>query len=200
MTHFPKKALFASLAVAAMLAGCANNPPPPLKMPDMHFYQRKPISLDVARIDYRIEYKAPAEYPHIEYDMPVSPEKAIRTWVEDRFNLVGKSGVMRVVIREASATETALKTDQSFTGMFKKEQAANVEMKVDVTLEMLDDRQFVLADVKGKASRSSTEPEGQKLNERDRLLYDMTFDLVKGLDDEISGDLPNAFGRWTGQR
>lgn len=185
--------------LAALLAACSSSPPP-LKLPDMTFAQSAPIQFDVARIDVVAEYKAPAERPHIEYDMPVSPENALRNWVRDRLKPVGYSGVMRVVIHNASAVETPLATDQGLTGMFKKEQAAQVDLNLDVSLQILDERQFVIAEVSGKSSQSRTEPEGQKLNQRDRLLYDLTYQLLKTFNDEVAPQLPAAFMKWMPQR
>jgi len=156
------------------------------------------VQFDVARIEVISEYKAPAISPHIEYDMPVSPEKAVNNWVRDRLKAVGSRGIMRVVIKNASATETPLATDQSITGVFKKEQAAQVDLALDVSIQMLDEHQFIAAEVSGKSSRSRTEPEGQKLNERDRLLYDLTYDLVKGWSDEVTPNLSAAFSKWMG--
>jgi hypothetical protein len=184
--------------IAATLAACSNAPPPPLRLPDMSFAQGAPVQFNVARIEIENDYKAPAARPHIEYDMPVSPENAVRNWVRDRLKATGRNGVMRVVIKNASATETPLATDEGLTGMFKKEQSARIDMALDVSIQMLDERQFVVAEVSGKASRSRTEPEGQKLNERDRLLYDLTYDLVKGFNDEVTPNLPDAFQKWMG--
>jgi hypothetical protein len=189
-----------SLSAVILLSACAASPPPPLKLPGMSFTQSAPFQLDIARIEVVDEYKAPASEPHIEYDMPVSPESALRDWVRDQLKAVGRRGTLRVLIRNASATETPLKTDQGFTGMFKKEQAARIDLNLDVALQMLDDQQFVIAEVTGKASRSDTEPEGQKLNDRDRRLYDLTYDLVKGFGQEVTPNIPSAFARWLGAR
>ena len=184
--------------LAAVIAGCGGVNPPTSRLPELSFRGAPPFRLNIARIEVVNKYTAPAGAPHIEYDMPVSPEQAVKRWVEDRLQPVGRSGTLRVVINEASATETPLKTDQGLTGVFKKEQAARVDMSVNVVLQMLDERQFVIADVSGDAMRSSTEPEGQKLNERDRFLYDMVADLIKGMDAKFGPNVPVAFGQWLG--
>jgi len=195
----PRFRILLSLAFAAIVAACSS-PPPPLRLPDMTFTQSAPWRFDVARIEVVNQYSAPTEPPHIEYDMPVSPEHAVRNWVRDRLKAVGSSGVMRVVIRNASATETPLATDKGIKGMFTKEQAANVELNLDVAIQILDERQFVVAEVSGRASRSRTEPEGQKLNERDKLLYDLTYDLLRGFNEGVASDIPATFSRWMGMR
>ena len=183
------------LGLGLGLSACSN-PPPVQRLPEMTFLYKPPIRLNVARVEVVSEYTAPTVRPNIEYDMPVSPEAAVRKWAQDRLKPVGKEGILRVVIHKASATETPLQTDQSLSGMFKKEQAARVDENIDVTLQMLDDRQFTVADVSGKAFRSRTEPEDQKLNQRDQLLYDMTYDLVRGFDEEVEPNIRTGFNKW----
>jgi len=178
------------------LSACSNPSPSMQRLPDMTFLYKPPIRLNIARVEVVSEYTAPTVRPNIEYDMPVSPEAAVRKWAQDRLKPVGSTGILRVVIHKASATETPLQTDQSLGGMFKKEQAARVDESLDVTLQMLDDHQFTVADVTGKAFRSRTEPEDQKLNQRDQLLYDLTYDLVRGFDDEVESNIRVGFSKW----
>jgi len=196
----PVRTLVRSLGLAACLGAglnaCNSPTPAPLHLPEMTFTEPAPIRLNVARIEIDSQYKAPAAAPHIEYDMPVSPENAVRRWAQDRLRAVGQQGVLRVVIRNASATEVPLATDKGLTGMFTKQQAAKVDLALDVELQILDERQFVLASVSAQASRSRTEVEGRTLNQRDQLLYDTTYDLVRGFDHEISVNIPNGFNRW----
>ena len=196
MSRIPSPLKLLILGAVALLAACASAPPPMQKLPEMSFTQSPPIAFDVARIEVVSEYSAPAAAPHIEFDMPVSPEKALRAWARDRLKAVGKTGTLRVVVRKASAVETPLATDQSLSGVFKKEQAAQVDLALDVALQMLDERQYVVAEVTGKSLRGRTEPEKQKLNERDKLLYDLTYELVKGLDEELVANMPTAFNKW----
>lgn len=169
------------------------------RFPELTFRNLPPVQLDIGRIEVVSQYQPPAQAPHIEYDMPVSPEGALKRWVQDRLQPIGRTGTLRVVIRDASATETPLQTDKGFTGMFKREQAARVDMSVDVALQMLDDKQFVTAEVTGKQTRSQTEQEGMKLNDRDKLLYDMVEDLVKGFNGDIDPNIRSTFGPWLGR-
>jgi len=195
-----KRHLLPAFGALLVLLSACSSAPPIQKFPDMMFTKKTPYSIDCARIEVVSEYKAPAEKPHIEYDMPVSPENAMRNWVRDRLKAVGHGNIMRVVIHNASATETPLQTDTGITGMFKKEQSAQVDLALDISIQMLDEQQFVVAEVSGKASRTRTEVEGQKLNERDKMLYDLTYDLVSGIDSEVSDNIPVAFARWMGMK
>ncbi|MDR3441261.1 hypothetical protein [Telmatospirillum sp.] len=187
------------VGLGTMMAACSSAPSM-RRLPDMSFRNLPPVQLDIGRIEVVSQFQPPAQAPHIEFDMPVSPENAVKRWVQDHLQPIGRTGTLRVVIRDASATETPLKTDQGFTGMFKKEQAARVDMSVDIALQMLDDRQFVTAEVSGKQQRSRTEQEGQKLNDRDKLLYDMVDDLIIGLNGDVDGNIRSTFGPWMGMK
>ncbi len=178
------------------LSACSSPPPPSPRLPEMSFLYKPPIRLNIARVEVVSDYKAPAMRPNIEFDMPVSPENAVRRWAQDRLQAVGTQGILRVVIKKASATETPLQQDLGVSGMFKKEQQARVDETLEVTLQMLDDHQFTVADVTGKSFRSRTEPADETPNQRDQLLYDMTYDLVRGFDDEVDSNIRTGFANW----
>ena len=194
----PMRTLALAFGLGLVLSSCSSVNPPMQRFNDMSFRQNPPFQLDVGRVEVVSQYQPPTTPPHIEYDMPVAPENAIKRWVQDRLHPVGRTGTLRVLIRDATATETPLQTDQSVTGVFKKEQAARIDMSIDVAVQMLDDRQFVVAEVAGKAQRSQTTPEDIKLNERDKVLYTMVEDMVKGFDKDIDPDIRSTFARWLG--
>ncbi|HVI52572.1 MAG TPA: hypothetical protein VM661_15285 [Candidatus Sulfotelmatobacter sp.] len=191
------------IALAACLgltvAACANSNPPMQRFPQMTFSNLPAYNLDVGRIEVVAEKQSDGAPPHIEYDMPVSPENALKRWVQDRLRPVGRTGTLRVLIHDASATEVALKTDQGFTGLFKKEQAARVNMVLDVSLQMLDDHQMPVAEVSAHAERERTRPEGQKLNERDKLLYDMVEELMAAYNSQVDPNIGQNFHNWLGK-
>ena len=183
---------FMVVAVGLSLAACASGPPPSSALPPVSFADQPPFVLDIARIEIVTNYAAPSSAPHIELTMPVNPENAIRRWVQDRLQPRGTAGTLRVIISDASATETTLPKDPNAT-VFNDEPQSKVDMSVAVALQLLDDRQFVVAEVTGKASSGQTLRSGLKLNEHDRLLYDMVIALVKSMDGEMSPRIRTAF-------
>jgi hypothetical protein len=184
---------FAVLAIGLLVAACANKPPPQDKFPPVSFTDLKPYSFNVARVEIVPEFKGSSSRPHIEYSMPVSPENAFKRWVEDRIKPVGTQGILRVVIKDASATETPIPRDPNASQLFNTEQTSRIDMNLNVSLQVLDERQFVKAEVTGQAGRSRTLPEDIKLNQRDKILYDMVVELVRSLngqlDPQIQGTL-----------
>lgn len=188
--------LFAIAFGLSLLASCGGVNPPVKRLPEMSFRHLAPIQLNVGRIEVVTEFQTDGQPPHIEYDMPISPENAIKRWVQDRLQPMGRTGTLRIVIRNAATVEEPLKTDTGFTGVFKKEQGARLTTSIDVVMQMLDDRQFTVAEVTGRAERSRTTPEGQKLNERDQVLYDIVEETMKGFNNDIEPNIRSTFGPW----
>jgi hypothetical protein len=175
------------------LAGCSNTPPPMGAPPPISFADEKPYAFDVARVEIVSKYVAPSTPPHIEYELAASPENALRRWAQDRLQPKGTVGTLRVVINDASATEVTLPKDPNASTLFNNGPQSKIDMSLDVSLQMLDDRQFVVSEVTGKSMRSQTLATDLKLNERDKILRDMVVDLVKGFGQQVDPQIRTAF-------
>jgi hypothetical protein len=185
-------AVLATLAVAA----CQNTTPPMQKLPEISFANLRPFNLDVGQLEIVSEYVSPGRSPNIEHLMPVSPEGAAQRWAQDRLRPMGKSGFARVVIRDAKVIEVPLAIDKGVSGAFKKEQEMRYDAKLDVAVQILDARHMVIGETVASAARSRTVAEGITLNERDRVLYDISESLAKDIDEQMSQLIRNYLGRW----
>jgi hypothetical protein len=190
--------LMVALAALITLAACETKPPV-ARLAEISFAGKRPIQLDVGQLEIVPEYQSPAKRPHVEHLMPVSPEAATVRWAQERLRPVGRTGSARVVIKDARVVEVALKTDKSFTGMFKEEQAERYDAVLDVAIQILDERHMPVADVLARATRSRTVPEGVSLNERDRVLHDVTESLVRDIDSQMDGLIRSYLGRWVAE-
>lgn len=186
------------VVVAAALAAsaCQNAKPPMQKLPEISFANLRPFQLDVGQLEIVSEYVSPGRSPNIEHLMPVSPEGAAQRWAQDRLKPVGKTGSARVVIKDAKVIEVPLATDKGFTGAFKKEQELRYDGALDVAVQILDQRHMVVGETVARATRSRTVPEGLTLNERDRILYDISESLAKDIDQQMAQLIQNYLGRW----
>jgi hypothetical protein len=194
MSLRPSRAVLA-LAAALALAGCQTQPPIQ-KLPEISFADKRPIHLDVGQLEIVPEYVSPAKKPNIEHMMPVSPENATVRWAQDRLRPMGRSGFARVVIKDASVVEVPLRTDKSFTGMFKEQQSARFDGTLDVAIQILDERHLPVADVVARATRTKSVTEGASLNERDRVLYEITESLIRDIDGQMDGLIRSYLNRW----
>jgi len=190
--------LMVALAALITLAACETKPPV-ARLAEISFAGKRPIQLDVGQLEIVPEYQSPAKRPHVEHLMPVSPEAATVRWAQERLRPVGRTGSARVVIKDARVVEVSLKTDKSFTGMFKEEQAERYDAVLDVAIQILDERHMPVADVLARATRSRTVPEGVSLNERDRVLHDVTESLVRDIDSQMDGLIRSYLGRWVAE-
>lgn len=189
--------MIAALALFA-LSACETKPTAQ-KLPEISFAGKRPIALNVGQLEIVPEYQSPAKRPNVEQLMPISPEAATVRWAQDRLRPVGRTGSARVLIKDARVVEVPLKTDKSFSGMFKEEQAERYDAVLDVAVQVLDERHFPVADVLARATRSRTVPEGISLNERDRVLFELTEALIKDIDSQMEGLINSFLGRWVAQ-
>jgi hypothetical protein len=185
------------VVVAALAAtACQNTKPPMQKLPEISFANQRPFQLDVGQLEIVSEYASPARSPNIEHQMPVSPEAAIQRWAQDRLRPMGRNGLARVVIKDAKVIEVPLAIDKGLTGSFKKEQESRYDAVLEVAVQILDARQMVIGETMARASRSKTVAEGLTINERDRILYDISEGLAKDIDEQMSQLIRNYLGRW----
>lgn len=188
--------LAAACIAVLTLGACQSAKPPMQKLPEISFANLRPFQLDVGRLEIVSEFVAPGRSPHIEHLMPVSPEGALQRWAQDRLKPIGRSGSARLVIKDAKVVEVPLATDKGLTGAFKKEQEIRYDANVDAVLQILDERGMVQGETAARASRSRTVAEGITLNERDRVLYDISESLAKEIDRQMSLSIQSYLGRW----
>ncbi|KIL98215.1 Acyl-CoA synthetases (AMP-forming)/AMP-acid ligases II [Paramagnetospirillum magnetotacticum MS-1] len=188
--------LVAALVAALTASACQNTKPPMQKLPEISFANLRPFQLDVGQLEIVSEFVATGRSPNIEHLMPVSPEGAAQRWAQDRLKPVGRIGTARVIIKDAKVVEVPLAIDKGLSGAFKKEQELRYDAALDVALQILDQRGMVQGETMARATRSRTVAEGLTLNERDRVLYDISESLAKDIDQQMAQLIQNYLGRW----
>lgn len=183
-------------ALALAIAGCTSSPPATPKWPPIRVVQGQPFAMNVARVEVRAEYQPPGGPTHVEGEIPISPEQAIQQWAQDRMQPIGSANIIRVVINDAEATETPLPVQNGLQSAFTTQQAARIDIKVNITVEVLDEQQLPISSVTGTAERSRTIPQGLTLNQHDQIDYDMLTQVMTDLNAQVSPEMQNTFGRW----
>lgn len=188
--------LVVAVAAALVVGACQNAKPPMQKLPEISFANLRPFQLDVGQLEIVSEFVTPGRSPHVEHLMPVSPEGAAQRWAQDRLKPVGRVGSARVVIKDAKVVEVPLAIDKGLAGAFKKEQEIRYDAALSVAVQILDARGMVQGETVAQATRSRTVAEGITLNERDRVLYDISESLVKDIDQQMAQLIQSYLGRW----
>jgi hypothetical protein len=185
----------AVLAIAATLAlGACTSAPPRPQARQISFANLAPISFDVARIEVVQQYQPPQVPPNVEHLTPVQPTDAIRRWANERVRAMGSSGTMRVIIKDASITETHLKPTTGVRGTFTTDQSERYDgrLSVDLVVEV-PFRQFQ-GYTGATVSRTISVPENVSLQGREdawhslveRMMADLNAKLEEGIDGNLS--------------
>ena len=178
----------AALLLAVVAAGCTSGPTAP-SYPEIRFADTPPILLDVARVDIVETYRPPLKAPNVEHLFPVRPSHAARRWARDRLRAGGAKGRAEVDIRDASATETALKRTDGVRGAFTTDQAERYDAAITISVHILDSLGKELANASATARYSRTVAENVTLNDRERVWYRMTTAMMQALDKALEGEI-----------
>lgn len=187
---FSVRRLTLALGLVASMVGlnaCATPPPP--QFPELTYTHLPAITLGVAKIEVVSTSKKSDASLHVESSMPVTPEQAVRNWARDRLRASGVSGVAKVIIENASVTETELARSKGLKGVFTTEQSQRYDagLKVSVRLEGVPrvSEAFAQAEIK----RSQTVPEDVSVNVREQALFELTESVMKDFDPAMAASL-----------
>jgi len=184
---------FPALLALLILAACQAPPQRPV-FPDLHFTGEPPIRLDVATIEVRQDYREPYKPPNVEQFFPVTPGHAAQNWAHDRLAAAGRSNRAVFVVRTASAVEIPLPKSEGIKGAFTTEPTQRYDLRLEATLQILDERGVAVRTANAQAVRSQSLLEGITPNEREQAWYDMTKALLADFDRQITGDIQGNFG------
>ncbi|MFQ5774001.1 MAG: hypothetical protein ACE5GS_05755 [Kiloniellaceae bacterium] len=183
-------ALAAALLVA--LAACAAPPPRP-EFPQITFQNLPPIRLDVREVTVEQAYRPPAKAPNVDHRFPVPPADAAMRWARDRLVAAGATRRAHYVVRDASVVETPLKTTGGLKGMFTTEPSERYDARVVVELRIIADDGRVAGSATAEAVRSRSVPEDITLNEREKVWYEMTEDIMRELNGQLEQTIKTVF-------
>tara|TARA_R110002110_G_scaffold415852_1_gene658117 strand:- start:22304 stop:22903 length:600 start_codon:yes stop_codon:yes gene_type:complete len=183
MYRFNRRTALAGFS-GLVLAGCTTPSPAP-RYPELTFTHLPPIRLDAAELEIVDGFKSPFASPNIEHLMPVSPATAMRRWARDRLLPVGSGGRIVFTIADAAVIETPLAPTPGLRGAVTKDQSERYDarLEVQITVDGGDTRRR--GEVTAEAMRSRTVAEGISLNEREKIWFQMTEDLVTNMNGEL---------------
>jgi len=196
--HFNRRfVLLSGLALGATLLtqGC-ETPVATQRLPDITFAHLPAFKFDVANIEVVSRFKAPLKEPHIEHQLPTSPETALSQWAKDRLRAVGNSGTLRLTIEDASATETDLSRDTSFKGSFTKQQSQRYDAAVHAVLTLNDAGGRERGTATAMATRSITVREDINLNDRERTQFDLVDHLLADFNGQMEANIRQHLAPW----
>ena len=181
-----------SLVGLLVVSACELYPPTSVNN-DITFAHLEPYFLNVAILEIVIAYKSPYEDPYVEHLVPVSPSVAAQRWATHLLRPVGKEGVVRVTISDAQIVGEVLGVNQDFKSLFTTEQAARYQARIEITVDILDERHISRAYASGEATASNTVSEDASLAERDQILIELTETLLSTFNVAIAPQIERFF-------
>ncbi len=178
-----RKIAFAAVAVLALGLAACETPAPVQKLPELTYTHLGPLRLSVARIEVVSQYRPPLQAPNVEHLFPTPPLKAVRRWARDRLKAVGRSGTAKLVVKKASVVESSLQKKTGFKATFTKQQSHRYDLDLEATIEMPEGR------ATARATRFTTIREDASINERNRIWFDLTENLMRDFDAEMEKKL-----------
>ena len=178
-----------------ILAAC-ESAPLPLPIPELTYSHLALYQIATARIEIVEEYAPPLRAPNAEHKFPTPPAQAVRQWAKDRLRAVGDEGVLRLIVRDASVIETALKKTGDLRGAFTADQSERYEARLEVVIEVRSDRGFREAFASATAERSRTVAEDISLHDREMAFYEMTKALMEDLNTELEKNIEQFLARY----
>jgi len=170
--------------MGGLLASC-DTPPHRDPFPQLTYQHLAPINLDVAQIVIQDAYQPPMTAPHVDQDFPTPPATAARQWAQDRLKAVGSDGVAKFTILDGSAVDVPLPRTTGISGMVTQDQSDRYDVKLTVRLEVENRMGNHSGAITASAQRSESVAEDMTLNEREKLWFEMTDELMKQLNAEL---------------
>jgi len=189
-------AAFATLLLTGILVvACSSAPPPPPRFADIRFTARPPIVLQASSVDVHDEYEPPFQPPFVEQTFPIPPARAAANWARDRLKAADPASPqrVRVTITDASVKEIDLRRTPGLRGTFTTDQAQRYDASIALHVDLLDDHGQVLRSVTASATRSRSVPEDITMNDRDRVFYEMTEQMMQDLDQDLETKIRGSF-------
>ena len=191
----PMVKLFSFVLVVSSLASCQVTAPI-LVFPELTFQHLKSLSLNVAKLETVSSYKPPMSAPNVDHLFHISPAGALGRWAEDRLRAVGKNGLARFTILEASVTETKLDTKKGVIGAFTKDQSERYDAILEAKLEIFDNTGLSIGFARARATRSVTVGEASSVNQRELAWFSLTENLVRELNAELETNISMYLSAW----
>ena len=162
------------------VGGCLPKYTAPLRMKD---YEKEGVlMLPVKNIVLVSEIELPGRLPHVEYQMPMTPEKALRNWAFIRLRADhSKPYTAEFIVKTASMTrESEIKESWFVYDNYK------YTLTYDVMLRIVNEAGKEISHVQANGFVMQTLPERASVNERDALFMDMLNHMIDDLNAELS--------------
>jgi hypothetical protein len=164
--------------------------------PPARFTHKVPYKFEMGQFSIGEEFISPLSKPNIEHLAPVTPARHLKQWAQDRM-VITQTGQrhLRMAIKDASIIEKKVtNTHGQIKDIFIKQQVAEYVGRIEVILEVFDkDPLFPASELKVELKRSLSVSQGSSLAEKEKLLHELSVQLIHDFDIEIEKRIAQTF-------
>ena len=141
------------------------------------------ISFIAEKKEIKISYDTTFDESYIDHVMIISPAQRINSWLENNINNFGTFNKIVIDINKASITRKEIdsKIKVEVAGISKEKKEYIYELNFKVLFHLYNDSDQVLAITEAEVYRSTTSSLFISLNERNRILDNLTLNALKDL-------------------
>ena len=141
------------------------------------------ISFIAEKKEIKISYDTTFDESYIDHVMIISPAQRINSWLENNINNFGTFNKIVIDINKASITRKEIdsKIKVEVAGISKEKKEYIYELNFKVFFHLYNDSDQVLAITEAEVYRSTTSSLFISLNERNRILDNLTLNALKDL-------------------
>lgn len=180
-----------SLLMLAFLFGCKTNPAGNYQA--LNFSAYPEIKLDAKEMKVENQFQPTYAFPDADHLSPISPSAALEQWAKERLvaNGDGQKKV-KFLIKNASIKET--KADKS-EKLFNTEPIGNYRITLDASIQVFDkDPLFPFSEVTANSEIMKEIPANASVEDREKILYDITKQAVNNLVENLYQNSKLYFG------
>tara|TARA_Y100000588_G_C14240238_1_gene919011 strand:- start:907 stop:1494 length:588 start_codon:yes stop_codon:yes gene_type:complete len=144
------------------------------------------VNINAEKKAINILYETTFNEPYIDHVMEVTPTIRIFNWLENNINNFGTENYIIIDIQNASIIREEINREITVAGVIKKKNDYVYKLNFDVLYVLYDDNNQVLATAKSNVFRSTTSSKFISLNERNKILDNLTFNSLKDLSNKSS--------------
>lgn len=195
MSAFFSRRTLTALVLCLFATACINEPRTADLSPPS-FKDQPQMLIEVADIQVRDDYQPRGGT--VENQFPTPPARGVHIWADERLKAVGTSGVLEVVITDASVTEKPLSVKSGIEGALTKQPNRRYEGSLAVSLNLYtEDRAISKAHVDARVTLAKELLEKAADSERRELFAAMTREMLAKLDAQLTHGIGEYFANYT---
>lgn len=176
------------------VTGCSNlsqdNTPP---VPQLTFAHMQKIPVDVERVEYDSYVRRGATLWDVANDLPTPPDLAMQRYLNNRFDAVGPSGVLKVDLVESRVTSTEVANPNKVLSYIPLANINEYTFEIVVSVESRYQTGRPNAKNTMRFVRKRTIPTDSTLAYREALLQKTLEELIRDIDEALLNILSTQF-------